>query len=176
MNQPPSTPSSDVAVWRRMVLIPFDSRFATDPPKTEEEQWKQRIFKADPFFEDSVLPTFVDAYLWILIQYLQKYNSEGCIKPQLVLDKTSMYKTSNDIYQQFIDQRMDITNDKTDYIDIMTLYIEFKMWHKEAYPSWRIPSLQDVEDEIKRILGEPEGLEKRWAGAKMKSNVKKYGF
>ena len=168
VNQPPATPSSDVAVWRRMVLIPWDSRFIVHPPKNEEEQWAKRLFKADPHFEDDVLPKFIDAYFWVLIQYYKKYKKEGIEKPQAVIEKTNHYRTNNDIYQQFVDQVLELTGDDTDYVALTDLFVEFKHWHKDAYPSWRCPHRQDVEDEMTRLLGDPDGLEKRWHKAKLK--------
>lgn len=173
VNQPPQTPSSDVAVWRRMVLIPFDSRYIVNPPKDEDEQWKKRLFLADPHFENHKIPKMVNPYMWVLIQYYKKYCNEGLQKPQIVIEKTQMYKTSNDIYQQFVDQKLDITKDDIDYITLSDIFIEFKYWHKDAYPSWRVPHRQDVEDEMKRILGDSNGLEKRWHGVKLKSNIQR---
>ncbi len=157
-----------------MVLIPYDSRFISNPPKDENEQWEKRIFLADPHFEERVMPKMVDAYMWILIQYYKKYCKEGNKKPQAVIDKTELYKTTNDIFQQFVNQKLEITKDDTDYIALGDLYVEFKYWHKEAYPAWRVPHRQDVNDEMVRILGDSDGLEKRWHGVKLKSSIKKF--
>ena len=174
VNQPPQTPSSDVAVWRRMVLIPWDSRFISNPPKDEAEQWAKRTFLAQPHFENHTIPKMLDAYFWVLIQYNKKNCDEGNQKPQVVLDKNKLYKTNNDIYQQFVDQKLKITKDEIDYITLSDLYVEFKFWHKEAYPSWRVPHRQDTQDEMTRILGDPDGHEKRYHGVTVQSTIQRW--
>lgn len=175
VNQAPShNGSSDPAVERRMVLVPFDSCFKTNAPESEEEQWKQRIFKADPFFEEKVIPTLAESYLWILLEFYKLYIKEGCKKPQSVIDKTEVYKASNDIFKQFIQESIEITEDPLDYVLENDAYILYKQYSRDNLPTVKVVSKQDASEEFVRLLGQPEGMDRRYIGVRVKSTITRF--
>lgn len=171
LNIPPGAKTSDAAIWERLVLLPHDSRFVPNPPETEEEQWEKRTFKADPFI-DSRLRELASAYFWILVQYWMKYKKEGLQKPAAVLQKSQKYKYENDLFAQFVDNRMQKTGRQLDFIPLTDCYINFKQWHGDAYPKSHTPDKQQFEKEMTRLLG--PSVESKWHGVIIKTSMQTF--
>ncbi len=150
-NDPPKIPGNDRATWSRIRVLDYESNFIKPQdididedhtvPKTLEEQVKQKRFMADPCFEEK-LPFLAPVLLWKLFQrYIGVYKDQGLREPKEVLASTDNYKTSNDIYQQFISEKIKKIDDKKvakgKFIRLVAMYDEFKEWNKINYPSYR---------------------------------------
>ena len=171
LNVPPGAKTSDSGVWERMALLPHESRFVVNPPADEDEQWRSRTFRADPFIENR-LKELAPAYFWILTQYWVKYKQEGLTKPEAVVLKSQKYKYDNDLFMQFVDNKVEKTERHLDFISLNDIYINFKQWHVDAYPKSHIPDKNQFEKEITRIMGPPkQDPETRWHGIKIKSAI-----
>jgi len=176
VNQPPKSASSDAAIWERFVMIPFDSRFTSSAPESVEEQWKKRVFPADPFIEEK-LKKLAPAYMWILIQYFIRYQEEGGLKkPQAVLDKTKKYQKANDFFVQFKEGKLEYTGRNSDYVACDELYVQFKEWYKETGQPGNPAPKDEFYEEMVRILG-PSSRDdhKRWFGYKIKVKITTFG-
>lgn len=173
VNQPPKSGSSDAAIWERFVMIPFDSRFTSSAPESVEEQWKQRLFPADPFIEEK-LKKLAPAYMWVLIQYFIRYQEEGGLKkPQSVIDKTKKYQNDNDIYLQFKNAKIEHTGRNSDYIKVEDIYTQYKMWLNDNNSMIKPESSNEVIAEMTRLLKAP--FEGRWLKYRMKVDIKSFG-
>lgn len=170
LNQAPGAKTSDQAIWERLVLVPHDSRFLMDCNDTDEEQWAKRVFKADPFI-DKRLKELAPAHFWILKEYWKIYKKEGLGMPDEVADKSRKYKYENDVFAQFIDNRIEKTDNQLDYITLGDFYINFKQWFGDAIPGSKPPDKQSFQKELNRILGEPDMPEFRWRGVKVKTTM-----
>lgn len=163
----------DKGMEERAVWVPHDSRFTFDAPDDEEEQWKTRTFKANPHIKIE-LSKRGSAYLWILVEYLKRWYKEGLKKPDEVIEKTKAYHRANDVFTQFKVSEIEVTEYKLNYIPQSELYTKFKTWFSDSYPgpSDRIPTKDDFVNHINRLLGQPEGDEKRYHGIKLKNVIK----
>lgn len=165
--------ASDNGVHERNVWVPHDSRFTTTAPSSVEEQWRLRVFKADPHI-DVELKKRAYAYFWILVQYYTKYTEEGLTLPDEVAAANARYRLANDIYSQFVSSRMEKTDRHADYVSVFDIYTVYKLWFAEAYPQSKITDRESFASELERLLGKPESDEKRYHGYKMKSEVKTF--
>ena len=100
-NKVPLIPNCDKAVKNRLRILPFLSTWVNNPPDSYDEQFKQRLFKKDPFFEKQI-PELATSFLWILVQTFEKYITDGLKEPSIIVQYTDDYRSENDVYQQFM--------------------------------------------------------------------------
>jgi len=150
-NDPPKIPGDDRATWNRIRVLDYESNFIKPEdlnkdsehivPETLEEQMKIKRFIADTCF-DQKLPFLAPVLLWKLFQrYTSVYKDRGLYEPPEVTCSTNRYQTNNDIFRQFIKERIRKVKDKSEAvkssISVAAMYEEFKDWHKANYPSYQ---------------------------------------
>ena len=64
------------------------------------------------------IPDMVEAFAWVLLKH--RINLKDRIEPEKVRIATAIYKKQNDIYRQFIEER--ITEEKNAVITLQELY------------------------------------------------------
>lgn len=165
--------AGDAGMDERGVLIPHTSRFTKDAPDSIEEQWKRKVFKANPHINQD-LKKRIDAYLWILVQDLKDYLKNGLQFPKAVVEKTNNYQYSNNPYLQFKQEKLDITSRPIDYVTLHDLYSNYKSWFLDAYPGKRVDNKEGFGEEMIKVIGTPVGDEKRYAGVKLKTEAKRF--
>ena len=79
----------------------------------------------------------------MLIKYYKLYRKEGLFEPEVVIKHKKEYKRSNDVYQEFIDSHMIITNSKKNREEMEILYDYFKTWYTSSVPSGKCPKKMD---------------------------------
>lgn len=142
-NDPPRIPGQDKATWNRIRVLDFESTFvmpneleSIPVPDTLDEQLKMRRFRADPAFKDERLPELYPAFLWLLFNRFKE--KRGLYEPPEVMQATNIYKANNDVYQQFIrDKIVKIDNEeivRDTYVSEVIMFDEFREWYRENYP------------------------------------------
>lgn len=139
----PKGTESDGGVKRRMRIIEHTSCFV----ETDEEIIGDNYFLGDPDIEEKIEKIENrQAFMWLLLnEYYPKYQSEGLVEPKEVMMSTVQYRNSNDIYFQFIDAEIEITNDNTDMLSLDTMYEAFKAWYLSAYSSKAPPKPEFIQ-------------------------------
>ena len=154
-NMIPIIPQCDQAIKNRVRCIPYLSTWQKDAPKNPDEQFKQRKFLMDPFFENEI-PEMAPALLWWLVEEMYaKYRTEGAYEPEIVKKYTAAYWEENDIYGQFIKENVEkaYKNESENEIDhevfvsLQALYAQFKNWFKDNY-QLKLPDRQIVRNEM----------------------------
>lgn len=171
-NKIPAIPTGGQAVKNRTLIVPFLSTWVKPglAPATEEEQFKERKFPMDPFFERGI-PEMAKAFMWMLVQYYPKYVNDGLVTPAVVSAATDQYWAENDIYQHFTSEMLvRPVNDKGEpdlnaSVIHTDLYREFKSWFKEAYPGTKIPDSNATKKEFIRVLGPQQA--RKWNGLRI---------
>lgn len=145
-NDPPKMPDHDRATWSRTRVLNCESRFVkpTDEkefpvPDSEKKQMKMRRFKADLELMNK-LEDLADVMLWILFKNYPIYKKTGLIEPEEVMKATNEYKSTNDIYMQFVGEKIEKVKKKKakeTFITMAEMYREFKEWYREEYPSYK---------------------------------------
>ncbi len=136
-NNLPDVNSLDNGTWRRIRVMPFDSEFVDKKDVKHPHQ-----FPKDKELEHSI-GRWKQAFMCMLLHYYKLYRKEGLIEPEVVIKHTKDYKRSNDVYQEYIDTHMIITNSKKNREEIDILYEYFKTWYTSSVPSGRCPKKSD---------------------------------
>lgn len=169
-NKVPIIPNADKAIKNRVRLFPFLSVWVDDPPEDEAEQYRQRRFKKDPFFERRI-PILAPAFLWIMTQYYPYYATEGLQDPQIVTETTEAYWRDNDVYAQFAaDTIQEVYTEAGDRdagarVTLSEIYSEFKVWFRDAFPGNKVPERSIVRTELSSRWGRMHG--NAWHGIRI---------
>nr|QBK85632.1 MAG: D5-like helicase-primase [Marseillevirus LCMAC101] len=198
-NDPPKVPGNDVQTWNRIRVLDFESKFVIPSmlkkfpvPSTRKEQLKMKRFHADTQFKKR-LPELAPALLWKLFDRYPDFKEKGLIEPKEVLMATDMYKASNDIFIQFVNERIEKVDNKVEakksFIRVQEAYGEFQDWYRLNYPSYnnskdrvgcatlkaelnkRLGIIQDEETDIYGF-----GKQSRWWGYRIAERDDDAGF
>jgi phage/plasmid-associated DNA primase len=82
-NRIPDVADVDKATINRFHILHFPSTWVDHPPETEEEQYRQKLFKKDSLFEQKI-PNLKEAFAWLMIQYFPTYTKDGLEPPQVL--------------------------------------------------------------------------------------------
>lgn len=110
-NHKPTIADTTHAMWRRIVLIPFNAVFIGDKcdPKMPEKLWAER-----------------DGILAWLVQGCLKWQREGLKLPKAVQEATEEYKTQMDVLQEWIEERCE--TGKGYFAPFSELYDDYVKW------------------------------------------------
>jgi phage/plasmid-associated DNA primase len=181
-NSAPIMPNGgDVAIWNRITVLPFESKFVNKAllPSTEAEQWERKLFLMDPTFEVKI-PRLRQAFAWIFLQRLKKTNGVVGEAPAKVRAATRRYKDRNNIIRQFLsDMTVECKSDANGNMDdddeasgvgLTDLFKDYKTWIKDntANPKdfafGRLDFMDKVSEEWKELTDD-NGI---WQGHKFK--------
>ena len=175
-NTVPIIPHSDKAMKNRVRLLPFLSTWVKNPPKTIDEQYKQRLFKIDPYFEAQI-PELAPAFMWYLVQMYAKYRKEGLTEPEIVTQTTTEYWNDNDVYLQFINENIERAYLPTEEgkerqvddeakVTISDMYTRFRDWFKAMFSGLKCPDRPIVKGELEQRMGKT--MKRSWYGILLK--------
>lgn len=162
-NDLPGVTTNDPAVWNRLRVIPFESTFTDNPPEDEDVQFRTKTFLKDENFDEK-LPHMLEPLFWILVKRLPKIKTV-IYEPSRVKEATEKYRRSQDIYAQFIDEKL--VEDKSKFINIMDFFQSFREWHKQAFPGVVIPSRNDCNEYLIDVWGSPKNY--KWSGYRLRT-------
>ena len=125
-NKLPFIPSSDGGTWRRLRVSPWESEFV-DVPKYDYQ------FAKDYDLVEK-LKIWKKAFAWYLINiYYPKYKKNGLKEPSKVTQYTKKYQKDSDLFFEYIDNNLTITNNDADFEGHDVLYAGLKYWYGESY-------------------------------------------
>lgn len=179
-NQVPIIPNCDKAVKERFRIIPHLSTWVKkhEAPKTLEEQFKERKFPMDKFF-DKKIPRMAAAFMWMSVQNYKVYCDEGLVEPKEVLEHTKKYWDENDVFILFTNENIEpawIDKEKTkkdpsSILSLQDIYTNFGKWFKETYPGIKIPDRSTVKKELSTRWKSKPNSQNCWHGIKVKISV-----
>lgn len=163
LNDPPKIPSGDQATWNRIRVLDFESKFVRPTelrknpvPKTFEEQMKAKKFVADIYLSEK-MDEMAETMLWMLFERYKRYKVHGIKEPLEVQYATESYQKDNDIFRQFIGDRLQRVEDETEarekYVTRVKMFEEFKVWIKNNYESYGKTSQLEMTRELNRRMG-----------------------
>ena len=173
-NEPPKIPGQDYPTWRRIRVIPFESKFVIAAeafnfpiPETEEEQIAQKRFPADLEFSRK-MPDLAPVLLWMLFERFKSIKGKQITEPDEVKAATEEYRSDNDVFMQFILERIEEDDNEEAYIKLGDVYQLFKEWYKENHPSYNkgVGRMTLKLELIKRLGTEPDD-KGRWYGYRL---------
>lgn len=117
MNELFPVPAGDAAFWNRIRIILFESLFNNKAPEDEEEQYRLNHFKADPEFINRI-GEFAPVFMWYLLdEMMPLYLKEDLKDCDEVMASTNSYRADNDIYLQFVRDKLLKVNIVEDEVD-----------------------------------------------------------
>jgi P4 family phage/plasmid primase-like protien len=117
----PILASLDGGTKRRIIVVPFPSKFVDNPNPNNPNE-----FKKDPDLSEK-LKNYVEPFVWLLLNvYYPDYVSNGLYEPDEVVHTTEDYKQNNDKFIDYFIHYTNITKDKRDKIQISTIYDHYK--------------------------------------------------
>ena len=115
-NSKPAIYGVDLAIWRRIKMIPFGVEFL------ETQQ--------DPMLKRKLLAELSGILNWA-IEGALKWQAEGRLAPpQCVVDATAEYRADQDILREFIAEKIERAKDFK--LAHKELYRAYKAWHEET--------------------------------------------
>ena len=125
-NKLPHIPSSDGGTWRRLRVVPFKSKFTSkpDPTKKNEFMIDTNLSKNFEIWKETLMS--------LLIHKFNDYKRFGIKEPSEVLKFTNKYKADTDLNFQFIQDNIEKTDNKNDFINMNELFSTYKIWFKES--------------------------------------------
>lgn len=146
----PIVPSRDGGTWRRIVALDFGSKFVEKPEKPNE-------FKIDKTLK-SKLPEWAPVFMGFLINnYIKTYKVKGLIEPEEVKYSTNSYKMDNDHFFEFLNERLEVVDDKKAVISKRTMWQEFKAWFKDTHEGKKLPLLTELNRFLTKSIGDATG-------------------
>lgn len=162
-NDLPGVTTNDPAYWARVRVIPFESTFTDNPPSDEDEQIRTKTFLKDDNFEEKI-DFMLEPLFWMLIQRLPNIK-RVITEPPKVREAIDKYRRSQDVYAQFIDERIIPDDQKT--IAVSDMYVAFRDWYKMSFPHTSIPNRNDFIDYMEDVWGTLTNY--RWKGYRIRT-------
>ena len=146
-NKLPDIPSADGGTWRRIRVVPFETKFVDNPTEPNHRKKINNI--------DDLITEWKSAFLSILINRYKSYISNGIDEPEKVLAHTKEYEANSDIYMEYIRDNLLSTNSK-EYVTSEDIWEDFKTWYKDSNrPDNKKPQKPQLKTEIETRLGKP---------------------
>jgi len=151
-NRLPNIGEDDDGTWRRIKVIPFPSRFwkLSDAPK----EYLKKGFPKGNYLADLTLSDrmkdWKQMFMAILVEYYRIYKTESLIHPKLVTQSTSDYRRTCDIYQDFIADYLEKTDDKS-FLSIKSLHESMGTWFRANHQG-KPPSAKELRNYISQRL------------------------
>lgn len=147
-NHLPNIKSDDDGTWRRLKVIPFNSKFIKQTEATK--QMKKHGLPAGYYWADlsisEKLPEWKQVFMSKLIKYYKAYKDPktgGLIHPKIVVQKTKAYRKKCDVFQDFIGDTLDPAKDAKSGISISALHDSMRTWYRANYDG-KCPATKDM--------------------------------
>jgi len=142
-NEIPSFPPYDTGTTRRMEIIEFKSKFCENPKEINE-------FPIDRHLSEKMKEWKELFMAYLLDVYYVKYNINGMLVPQEVIQFTQDFQKQCDIYTEFFYDIVEDTKNMNDTLLLSDLYDEFKMWYEDAFSSTKYPNKSEFKKYLKK--------------------------
>lgn len=143
-NHLPKVSGDDPAVWRRILVVPFD---VVIPEEERDGKLPERLKEAS----DAVLSWAYQGWL--------DYQKQGLNPPEAVRVRTAEYRASSDVMQRFFD---DCAEENTHgFVKARDLFSAWSKWcHENGYPAEVVGTEKSFADTMKK-----RGFEKKRTSA-----------
>lgn len=161
-NHLPHINSNDGGTWRRINVIEFGTKFCRNPrdeypnEKKADEGLLLKVASKD----------FKEAFMSIIIHQFKQYAKHGIHEPEEVIKYTKAYQERSDVYEQFINDTVEKTDNNKDVLKIMDVYNEFTNWFKRECNSQKVPKRAELKQQLEDKIGKMATL--GWKGFRLK--------
>lgn len=162
--------TDDQAVWERVVLINFDSRWVKPEkcPADYETQMKLGLFPIDTNF-DRFLPSIAKGLIWLTAQHYSEY-AKGLQVPLCVQEDSIKQRCDNNTFIAFAHENIELVDDDSMEVHVNEMYELYKFWFKEQGYHDRPPTKNDFVESLSVTL-DRNPINHRWSGIKTIANI-----
>jgi P4 family phage/plasmid primase-like protien len=129
-NTVPTINAGDGGTQRRMVIVPFESKFVMDPKEPNEYARDDNI--------NEKLCKCKEHMMALLIHYYKKFQQNGgkLYPPDKITIQTEAYLSDNDIFKEFISTVLEPHAKET--VGIMTIFGAYRQWINSCHPEVKL--------------------------------------
>jgi P4 family phage/plasmid primase-like protien len=152
-NSLPIIRSDDGGTWRRIRVVPFESKFIDIDDVGAKYKLQDKQFWMDKSITDKVM-LWKQMFAALLIKVYHEYVIKGGVRePPIVRKYTDEYRKKCDLMQDFIQDNLIKTGDTKDNLSIGSIHNIMLTWYKQNYDG-KCPPRKDLKDYIsKRVEG-----------------------
>jgi P4 family phage/plasmid primase-like protien len=121
----PKIRSDDEGTWRRILVVPFMSRFVDNPDPNDPYQHKKDLRLTEK------MHTWKEVFMYVLLSYFKLVKKEGLHPPPVVVQASEEYRIQNDIVGEFVSEC--IAQKEGGHIGIGRIHSHYKTWMKIAH-------------------------------------------
>lgn len=164
---PPNINSTDDYFIKKINIVPFLNNISDNDSFSDEIQINVYNSEHHLWFGDNLDKKFInwkETFMSMLIHCFNKYKSFNeyewmkpkmhtmIVRPELVIQATQKYQKECDIFQNFIDEYLEKTEDSKDMISCHTLYSAFNHWFRENYSQRPDKNTRDLKGFMQRKM------------------------
>lgn len=151
-NNLPKINSDDGGTWRRIHIVEFISSFV-DNPEDERYEGNLYVYKKDPQISQKLYECRDVFFSYLVNVFYQEFikKDRKIDEPKEVQMGTNAYRQENDLYFQFIKER--IEKRPGHIMKIPEVYIEFSFWFKESGYDGKPPNREQLKKYFEKKFG-----------------------
>lgn len=141
-NYRPSADANDEALWRRLILLPFNAVYCAKPDPEKNE------FELDNTLERKLMAEKQGILNWLIdgaVKYLDAGRNLGEL-PETIRAATQEYRENEDKIKAFLDDCCDLGEEKAEKAS--DLYNVFRIWIERIAGQSRAPSAKTFKERI----------------------------
>jgi len=132
-NRMPPVHSMDGGTWRRIRVIPFDSRFVD--PNEHPVDIENHVYPRDDMMDEKLLSWRVPFFSLLVHLYETRYCVGRIKVPAVVMQACENYKGNFDSYGKFNKSRMRVIAGWDEPATFNDIWKAYRTWHTEENPS-----------------------------------------
>merc|ERR1711968_416348 len=126
----------------------------------QEPEHNDKILKQD-------IENWAPQFMALLIETFKDYKKNGLHEPNDVVQFTKKYQQDSDHFLEFINENIEDSDNKKDYITMASAWDTFKSWFKDVHPDVKqLPSKADLKEYMEEKFG--KAVKGRWINKIMK--------
>ncbi len=149
-NNLPKITSDDGGTWRRIHIVEFISSFV-DNPDDDKYAGQKYIFPRDDEIGIKLSECREVLFSYLVNTMYPEFKKCGIKEPKEVEMKTTDYRQENDLFFQYIKERVDKKADSI--LKITEAYGDFKYWFKDSGIDAKIPSNKEFKAYFDKKFG-----------------------
>jgi P4 family phage/plasmid primase-like protien len=171
-NNKPKLPTSacqDGGTWRRITVVNFPAKFVDNVDDPEYDDARPYVYKKDHKIKEKLENASEIWMSYMLNVVYPEYKKTGLQEPEEIRFSTMNYRASNDVFQQYITERIEAHPDG--HLKFSELWADFKDWHKDAGVSSERPEQRVFKDYFEKRLksryGTSRAKDAGWRGYRL---------
>lgn len=152
-NRLPPIHSMDGGTWRRLRVIPFNSRFVAKGDPLDPEN---HVYPRDPMMDEKI-KRWIEPFFSLLVHYYEtRYCPDGITHvPRIVMEACDEYKSSHDAFGKFIKTRVRTVPGYDDPPTFDRFWKAYRNWHMQENPSGKRLSQNELKIRLNEMFKAP---------------------